>query len=85
MTANRKINAEKEPVAATGVAPAEARDEAPEAAGGTLKNIALFFAAPFIGLAYMAVLPFIGAGYVALLAWHAGLYRFAPARRPPAS
>ena len=33
--------------------------------GGFLKNIALFFAAPFIGLAYVALLPFIGLGMLA--------------------
>ena len=45
-------------------APAEA------AAGGlgtTLKNIALFFAAPFIGLAYMLIFPFVGLGMLAAM------------------
>lgn len=31
-----------------------------------VKNIALFFAAPFIGLAYLLAFPFVG---IALLAW----------------
>src|SRR5271166_3739892 len=30
--------------------------------GGFVKNLALFFATPFIGLAYVALLPFIGLG-----------------------
>jgi hypothetical protein len=33
------------------------------------KNIALFFAAPFIGLAYLLAFPFVG---LALLLWFAG-------------
>jgi CheY-like chemotaxis protein len=36
--------------------------------GSVLKNIALFFAAPFIGLAYIAVFPFVGLGALAVLA-----------------
>jgi hypothetical protein len=36
------------------------------AAGKRVKNIALFFAAPFIGLAYLLAFPFVGIG---LLAW----------------
>ena len=39
---------------------------APEA-GGVIKNIALFFAAPFIGLAYIVALPFVGFGVLAVL------------------
>jgi len=40
----------------------------PAAAGGgsPLRNIALFFAAPFIGLAYILAFPFVGLG---MLAW----------------
>lgn len=33
-----------------------------------LKNIALFFAAPFIGLAYIIALPIVGLGFFAMLA-----------------
>ncbi len=33
-----------------------------------LKNMVLFFAAPFIGLAYIVVLPFVGLGFLAVLA-----------------
>jgi CheY-like chemotaxis protein len=42
---------------------------APTAAAkdNTLKNVALFFAAPFIALAYITVLPLVG---IALLAWY---------------
>ncbi len=34
----------------------------------TLMNIALFFAAPFIGLLYIAALPFVGLGFLAVKA-----------------
>ncbi len=36
---------------------------------GVIKNIALFVAAPFIGLVYAVALPFVG---IAMLAWTAG-------------
>ncbi len=49
-------------------APAAAPAEAVKA-GSHLKNVALFFAAPFIGLAYILAFPFVGLG---LLAWLAG-------------
>lgn len=52
-------------------ASAEAPAAAPSAAAGTLKNIALFFAAPFIGLAYIVALPFVGLGVFAMLAGRA--------------
>jgi hypothetical protein len=83
MTALRKILiVEEEPVVATkvarapaaklyvmtGNAPAEARAVAPEAVGGILKNIALFFAAPFIGLAYTVALPLVGLALLAVVA-----------------
>jgi hypothetical protein len=84
MTALRKILIEEEPVVATKVlrapvaklyvvptaeAPTEARVAAPE--GGTLKNIALFLAAPFIGLAYIVAFPFVGLVVLAVLAGRA--------------
>jgi hypothetical protein len=84
MTALRKIRIEEEPVVAateaarapvaklyvvTNNVPAEA--EAPEEAGHTLKNIVLFFAAPFIGLAYIVAFPFIGLAVLAVLAGRA--------------
>jgi hypothetical protein len=92
MTAVRKILFEEEPVVATntapartaklyvvtGNAPAEASAEA-EATGGTLKNIALFFAAPFIGLAYIVLLPIVGLAFVAVLTGRAAA-KFAAVR-----
>jgi len=42
--------------------------EAPAAAVSALKNMVLFFAAPFIGLAYIVALPFVGFGFLAMLA-----------------
>ena len=82
MTALRKILIEEEPLVTTAVArapaaklyvvdakaPAEAAVAAPETAGGKVKNIALFLAAPFIGLAYIVALPLVGFGLLAVLA-----------------
>lgn len=45
----------------------------PAASGSTLLNILMFFAAPFIGLAYIVVFPFVGLGYMAVLATRAAL------------
>ena len=61
-------------LAATAAAPAEAAAAtAPAAAAAQaesgVKNVALFFAAPFIGLAYLLAFPVIGLG---MLAWIAG-------------
>lgn len=74
-----KALAEKkaEPEAALLAAPAE------EAAGGVgtaLKNIALFLAAPFIGLAYIVAMPIVGLG---MLAWMGGkeLMKYEVARK----
>jgi hypothetical protein len=88
MTAVRKIRFE-EPVVATNAAPVRAAKlyvvtsnapaEAPEATGNALKNVALFFAAPFIGLAYIVALPFVGLGFMAVLAWRTAA-RFAALR-----
>ena len=49
---------------------APASEEAPRrgGAGRFLKNLAMFFAAPFIGLAYVLLFPFIGFGALAFLA-----------------
>jgi len=60
-----KALAEKkaEPEAALLAAPAA---EARGGLGTVLKNIALFLAAPFIGLAYIVAMPFVGLG---ILAW----------------
>jgi len=61
------------PAAAPTVAPEHAAEPAAETAprtvGEQLKNIALFVAAPFIGLVYAVFLPFVGLG---MLAWFAG-------------
>jgi len=55
---------------AVAAVPAETPAPAVEAAapGNVVARIALFFAAPFIGLAYMIALPFVGG---AMLAWFA--------------
>jgi CheY-like chemotaxis protein len=45
--------------------------QAEEEAGSALKNILLFFAAPFIGLAYIIVFPLVGLGVLAVLAGRA--------------
>jgi CheY-like chemotaxis protein len=62
----REMLAEPAPApAAAAIEPAPAKS-GPVAA--TIKNIALFLAAPFIGLAYMVVLPFYGLAMLAALA-----------------
>lgn len=68
----------RDAMAAPAVAPPEALPVATEAAmpeaastAGVLKNIALFFAAPFIGLAYIVALPLVGLGFMAVLAGRA--------------
>src|SRR5512140_2774413 len=82
MTALRKILLEEEPLVTTAVArapiaklyvvpakaPAEAASAATTATGGRVKNIALFLAAPFIGLAYIVATPLVGLGLLAVLA-----------------
>jgi hypothetical protein len=52
------------------VLPAAAEAPLAESAAtlSALKNMILFFAAPFIGLAYIVALPFVGLGVVAVLA-----------------
>ena len=81
MTALRKIRIEEETLVAVRapvaklyvVAKTPAEVAVPEGAVGVLKNIALFLAAPFIGLAYIVALPLVGLGYLALLAVRAAL------------
>jgi hypothetical protein len=80
MTALRKILIEEEPVVTTNataarvpapklyVVAAKVPTEAPKVESGTLKNILLFFAAPFIGLVYIIAFPFVGLGLLALVA-----------------
>ena len=46
---------------------------APAARGNVLMNILLFFAAPFIGLAYIVAFPFVGMGFLGMLATRAAL------------
>jgi CheY-like chemotaxis protein len=59
------------PAVAENVAVLPVAPEAPVAEafgfGRLLKNIALFFAAPFIGLAYIVAFPFVGIGMLAVL------------------
>ena len=54
-------------------ATAKAPEAEPAKTGNALVNIALFFAAPFIGLAYIIALPFVGLGAIAVLAVRAAL------------
>jgi CheY-like chemotaxis protein len=54
-------------------AAAEAPKAAPAARGSAFLNILLFFAAPFIGLAYIVALPFVGMGILGVLATRAAL------------
>lgn len=59
---------------------APAHDTAPGPAVTFVKNVALFFAAPFVGLAYLIAFPFIGLG---MLAWMGGreLMKYRVARK----
>ncbi len=59
------LAATAEPVEAVALPAAAA---APAAAVSALKNMILFFAAPFIGLAYIVAVPFVGLGFLAVLA-----------------
>lgn len=56
---------------AVAAVPAEARPAEAAPAESVLKNIALFFAAPFIGLAYIIAIPFVGFGIFAVVAGRA--------------
>src|ERR1017187_1264328 len=51
----------------------DALTEPAVAAESSLKNIVLFFAAPFIGLAYIVAFPFVGLGVLAMLAVRAAV------------
>jgi len=66
-TTERALAATAAALAEAAVAPAPAAAE--PKAESRVKNIALFFAAPFIGLAYLLAFPVIGFG---MLAWIAG-------------
>jgi CheY-like chemotaxis protein len=48
----------------------------PATLASALKNIALFFAAPFIGLAYIVALPFVGLGILAVMGARAAAAKF---------
>jgi hypothetical protein len=45
------------------------------AKGNPIKNIALFLAAPFIGLAYIVAMPFVGIGMIAWFGFKAVMKR----------
>src|SRR5271165_6547850 len=76
MTALRKTLVLEEAPVATTVARGSAKiyvlptkaAATPEAAGSVLKDIALFLAAPFIGLAYIVAFPFVGLAVLTMLA-----------------
>jgi DNA-binding NtrC family response regulator len=57
------------PQAAILASPLEAVRPEPPASDSRLRNVTLFLAAPFIGLAYAVLLPFVG---IAMLAWVGG-------------
>jgi CheY-like chemotaxis protein len=62
----RKKDAPVEPAAAAEATEAGAAPESAVAGGASaLKNIALFIAAPFVGLAYLLAFPFVGLGMIA--------------------
>jgi CheY-like chemotaxis protein len=75
---------EAETVAAPEAAPEAVPAGRAAKVGRVVKNVALFFAAPFIGLAYILAFPFVGLG---MLVWfggkalmkHEGVRRFAAA------
>jgi CheY-like chemotaxis protein len=56
----------KEKIEAAPAPQPPAAEPAPRSAAAMAKNIALFFAAPFVGLAYILVFPLVGLG---MLAW----------------
>lgn len=62
------------------VTPVPAQVTAPATAATFIKNVALFIAAPFVGLAYLIAFPFIGLG---MLAWMGGreLMKYRPVRK----
>lgn len=76
MTALRKVRVHHEEPAPAAVTrapakiyafPPKAGTAAPESPATVTKNIALFLAAPFIGLAYIAAFPLVGLGFLAVL------------------
>ena len=80
LTAKHEFVAEGPAWAAEVAAPAAAK--ATTAATGThLKNVALFAAAPFVGLFYLLTFPLVGLG---MLAWIAGKKLYANEKTRPA-
>jgi CheY-like chemotaxis protein len=69
---------EAHPAPETGAEPVTATEAAVEEKENVARNIALFFAAPFIGLAYIVAFPFVGV--YALVRW--GLKAMAAGNRP---
>jgi CheY-like chemotaxis protein len=67
----RTVLAEPETAEAEALPVIETPVEAEGRPESALLNIALFFAAPFIGLAYVIVFPFVGFGVLAVLAMRA--------------
>lgn len=63
-----EVKAPEAEAAAPVTAKAPAVEFETAAPGSALKNIALFFAAPFIALAYIIALPFVGLGVLAAMA-----------------
>jgi CheY-like chemotaxis protein len=57
-------------------AAAEALLAEPGAPASALKNIALFLAAPFIGLVYIVALPFVGLGFLAVMGARAAAAKY---------
>ena len=64
-----KVTAAAQPVAAA--APVVGVPTGWRKAGGFARNVGLFFAAPFIGLAYVVALPFVGLGLLAVHGYRA--------------
>lgn len=70
----------KEVEAAAAPQPATA-EGAPRSAAGLVKNIALFFAAPFVGLAYILAFPLVGLGMLAWISAKALMKKYSAARK----
>jgi CheY-like chemotaxis protein len=66
--------------AAPAIAAPAVAEEPARGVGRTLKNIALFFAAPFVGLAYILAFPFVGLGMAAWIGGKAAM-KYAAVRK----
>ncbi len=81
LTAKHGFVAEGPAWAAEVAAPTAANVEKKAATAGThLKNVALFLAAPFVGLVYLMAFPLVGLG---MLAWMAGKKLYANEKTRP--